>query len=160
MRSDAGGTPKTNLTNHPAQDFLAVPGPTGKIAFTSNRAGSYDVYVMDPDGGNVTPLTDDPAGDLAPDWSPDGSRIAFTSSRDGNSEIYVMDADGSDETRAHSDPDGERSRPGMVPRRATDRVHAAGRVLRLHGLGLDQQDQRRWDAGARRCSLQTAPITQ
>ncbi len=41
-------------------------------------------------------LTDNPADDYLPVWSPDGRKIAFTSTRDGNAEIYSMNADGSD----------------------------------------------------------------
>lgn len=41
-------------------------------------------------------LTNSPAIDFEPDWSPDGARIAFATDRDGNEgqEIYVMNADG------------------------------------------------------------------
>ena len=39
-------------------------------------------------------LTNHPARDGRPNWSPDGQQIAFTSDRDGNWEIYVMNADG------------------------------------------------------------------
>ena len=49
-------------------------------------------------------LTDDPAGDLWPTWSPDGSKIAFVSDRDGNAAIYVMNADGSDQTNLTDTP--------------------------------------------------------
>src|SRR5256885_2251960 len=56
----------------------------GKIAFTSNRDGNDEIYVMNADGTGVTRLTNDPASDSQPAWSPDGSRIAFTSTRDGN----------------------------------------------------------------------------
>jgi len=45
--------------------------------------------------------------DLAPSWSPDGSRIAFQSDRDGNYEIYVMNADGSSQTRLSHHPAGD-----------------------------------------------------
>ena len=38
----------------------------------------------------VQRLTDNPADDMRPDWSPDGSQIVFQSDRDGNLEIYVM----------------------------------------------------------------------
>ena len=47
---------------------------------------------MDSDGSNPRRLTDHPAEDKYPSWSPDGRHIAFQSSRDhGNYEIYVMD---------------------------------------------------------------------
>jgi WD40 repeat protein len=71
----------------------------GKIAFTSNRDGNDEIYVMNADGTGVTRLTDNPASDQQPAWSPDGSRIAFTSTRDGTFEIYVMNADGTGVTR-------------------------------------------------------------
>ena len=70
-----------------------------RIAFTSARAGDYDIYTMNPDGSNIQQLTDDNASDGSPTWSPDGTRIAFVSDRDGNNEIYVMEADGSNQTR-------------------------------------------------------------
>jgi TolB protein len=57
---------------------------------------------MDADGGNVTRLTYNPAGDGGVDpipWSPDGKKIAFFSNRDGDIEIYSMNADGNNQTR-------------------------------------------------------------
>jgi Tol biopolymer transport system component len=48
-----------------------------QIAFSSNRAGSYDIWLMSSDGTNLRQLTDDFDWDRAPSWSPDGSRIAF-----------------------------------------------------------------------------------
>ena len=50
---------------------------------------------MNADGSGVTRLTNHPATDWGPAWSPDGARIAFASERDDNLEIYVMNADGS-----------------------------------------------------------------
>ena len=67
--------------------------PRAGIAFTSDRGGPRDIYVMNPDGSNVTRLTNNFwASD--PVWSPDGREIAFTSGAP-DSEIYVMNADGS-----------------------------------------------------------------
>lgn len=79
----------------------AFPGANGKIAFSSDRDGDYEVYVMNADGTGVTQLTNNSATDFDPAWSPDGTKIAFSSSRDGNSgrQIYVMNADGTGQTR-------------------------------------------------------------
>lgn len=70
-------------------------GGLGKIAFQSNRDGSWDIYVMNADGSDPTRLTHNQALDKSPTWSPDGQKIAFYSDRDGNYQIYVMNADGS-----------------------------------------------------------------
>ena len=84
-----------------------------QIAFSSNRDGNHEIYVMDADGTNQRRLTNNPASDYSPSWSPDGKRMAFVSRRDGHvhpidgwrtSEIYVMDADGSDQQNLTNDP--------------------------------------------------------
>ena len=65
----------------------SVGGP--KIVFGSVRnGGNHDIFVMDQDGGNQVRLTNNPAYDDQPKWSPDGSKIVFMSDRDGNFEIY------------------------------------------------------------------------
>ena len=76
-----------------------VPGADGLIAFDSDRDGNPEVYRMNQDGTAQTRLTNNPASDQNPAWSPEGNRIAFASTRNGNSEIYVMNADGSGQTR-------------------------------------------------------------
>ena len=45
-----------------------------RIVFTSTRDGNLEIYVMDADGGNQERLTNNPANDRDPDWSPDGQR--------------------------------------------------------------------------------------
>jgi Tol biopolymer transport system component len=81
-----------------------------KIAFTSDRGGNYDIYVMSSNGTNIQQLTSNPfaslllnpgnAADFAPAWSPDGKRIAFVSGRNNSSlsfvdtDIFIMNADG------------------------------------------------------------------
>ncbi len=70
------------------------------IAFQSNRDGNWEIYSMAPDGSNQTNLSNDPAEDFEPAFSPDGSQIAFVSNREtdagGGQYIYIMNADGSD----------------------------------------------------------------
>lgn len=84
-----------------SKDFVAEvhDEPQGKIAFASDRTGNFEIYVMNPDGGGIVQVTDNPAEDLNPTWSPDGERLAFVSNRDGNKEIYVVDAGGGIPTR-------------------------------------------------------------
>jgi len=86
----------------------------GKIAFASDRDGNFEIYSMDVDGGGQTRLTENPAEDFSPAWSPDGTRLAFVSTRDGNSEIYVMNADGTGQTRLTNNPDSDLS-PAWSP---------------------------------------------
>ena len=59
------------------------PGVNGKIAFVHND----QIYVVNPDGSDLTNLTDNQVGGSYPSWSPDGSKIAITG-------IRVMNADG------------------------------------------------------------------
>ena len=54
-----------------------------QIAFSSNRDGDLEIYVMDEDGKNLRNLTNHPMSDYEPAWSPDGQSIAFVSSRWG-----------------------------------------------------------------------------
>ena len=60
------------------------------IAFSSNRNGNYDIYMMDINGKNLQQLTNHPGNEFSPAFSPDGQRMAYVSSRGGNMEIYVM----------------------------------------------------------------------
>ena len=63
----------------------------GHISFASNRSGNFDIYLTDTSGENLRVLTNHPADERYPTWSPDGQFLAYASNRDGNFEIYVMD---------------------------------------------------------------------
>ena len=99
---DTASDPSTRLLTHSGR------GPRWssdgqRIVFYSSRNGWWDIYSIDPDGGNETQLTTThESGEWSPTWSPDGLRIAFVSTRDGldgHESIHIMDADGKNETR-------------------------------------------------------------
>jgi len=86
---------------------LAQAPQKAQIAFCSERDGNGEIYVMDIDGKNQRNITNNPAKDDYPSWSPNGQRIAFTSNRDGNGEIYVMDPDGKNQRNLTNNPLGD-----------------------------------------------------
>jgi len=94
------GTGLTQLTTSPAMDQFPVYSPDGtKIAFRSNRTGTFQVWVMNADGSDQHALTTDAnPKDQVPEWSPDGSRIAYAASSPATGlDIWVMNADGTDQ---------------------------------------------------------------
>jgi Tol biopolymer transport system component len=92
------------LVTAPPGARAAFNGNNGKIVFTSSRDANFEIYSMNADGSAQTDLTNNSAGDIAPEWSADGTKIAFTSFRDsGNAEIYVMNSDGTGQTRLTND---------------------------------------------------------
>lgn len=85
-----------------------------KIAFTSDRDGNNEIYIMDADGANAVNLTNHPSSDRHPAWSPDGNSIAFASRRDDNVfDIYVMDVESRAVTRLTNQ--GSNTRPAWSP---------------------------------------------
>jgi Tol biopolymer transport system component len=73
----------------------AVLRANGKIAFTSSRDGTQEIYVMNADGTNQVRLTNNLLVEAHPTWSPDGRKIAFLKQNAGGDfSISVMNADG------------------------------------------------------------------
>lgn len=79
---------------------IEATGPSARlseprIAFVSNRDGNDEIYTMNSDGTGETRITNNPARDTRPVWSPDGNAIVFVSERTGNRDVWIMNPDGS-----------------------------------------------------------------
>ena len=62
-----------------------------RSAFTSDRVGPPQIFVMDTNGANIRRLTTDGQSD-SPDWSPLGHLLVFTQSLfRGNFDIYTLE---------------------------------------------------------------------
>lgn len=84
---NADGTGLQQLTNDPADDggcmLLCSPpswSPDGtKIAWSTNRSGNYEIWIMNADGTNQTQITDTPGYEShQPYWLPNGQEIVYT----------------------------------------------------------------------------------
>jgi Tol biopolymer transport system component len=123
------GTNVRRLTDFPGWDTYPSLSPDGtKILWrrvlptggSSPSRRNSEIFVMNRDGSSPSNLTNDPAFDGYPAWSPDGSKIVFASNRagktSGNFHIYIMNADGTDVVKVlENDATVEDARPQWSP---------------------------------------------
>ncbi len=103
---DSDGLNRVQLTKNADIRAPAMSPDGGTIAYISKLSGNYDIWTMDGDGSNNVRLTDDPADELTPAWSPDGKSIIYSSEGD----IWTVDRAGirikqlTDDEFSNSDP--------------------------------------------------------
>ena len=61
-----------------------------------NVEGDNEIFLANPDGTGGMNLSNDPASDDLPQFSPDGSMVLFRSDRTGTTDFFVVNLDGSD----------------------------------------------------------------
>jgi len=92
-------------------DSVPDLSPDGRrLAFASNRSGSYEIWTADADGEAARQLTRFGAHSGHPTWSPDGRRIAFQSNRSGAYQIYLI-ASGEQDARPFTSGPGSHQAP-------------------------------------------------
>lgn len=125
-----GSSYAARLFDEPDHDAVNLPGtswngPTGRIAFASDREDTDNVWSVAADGRDlrrVTRLTP-PAWAIEPSWSPDGASVVYEVAEDAGDgkpqgSIWTSRADGSSPTRltAGGDEGADDRQPNWSPR--------------------------------------------
>ena len=119
--------PSAPADGRPATRVASLPNP-GRIAFSSNADGDWEIYAIRPDGSGLRRITRIPGNDAHPEWSPDGAWIAFATGKSAfrdemalhphnpqsYGDIAVMRADGSN-LRVLTDNPWEDATPRWAP---------------------------------------------
>jgi Tol biopolymer transport system component/DNA-binding winged helix-turn-helix (wHTH) protein len=82
----------TRFTSGEGQQTGATWSPDGRfIAYSSDRSGTYNIWIQQISGGDPVQITKDTGQNWMPDWSPDGKYIAYRS-EEGEGGIYITPA--------------------------------------------------------------------
>lgn len=91
-----GEAPPRAVITSTRWDSNPALSPDGRrLAFASNRSGSYEIWMSNRDGTDPVQLTrfGGPFTNT-PSWSPDGERIAFVARDEGSVDVFVVDVAG------------------------------------------------------------------
>src|SRR4026207_2501852 len=80
--------------------WATYPGQNGRIAYSANPTGTYQLYTINPDGSDIRQITNLPPTDNStwfPNYSPDGHRIVFSNNSPDAPDaqnLYLINPDG------------------------------------------------------------------
>jgi TolB protein len=130
-----------------ADEASPAYSPDGSlIAYDAELEGNREIYVMGANGAHPVRLTNHPAIDRSPAWSPTGAKIVFMSDRDSRPafDLYMMNTDGSGVERLTSS--GNNWAPQFSPDGSRVAFHSGRDVYvlelatrQLHRLTNEQQ---------------------
>jgi Tol biopolymer transport system component len=85
------GTVVQTAFNSSMQDASPRVARDGRVAFASDRNGSFEIWITDPAGRNPQQLTSiGGLGAGSPRWSPDGNYVVFDSRMHGDPNVYIV----------------------------------------------------------------------
>lgn len=111
------------------------------IAYTSDRNGEEEIYVLDLDTNQELPLV----SGSSPTWSPDGTQIAFVSSVTGVREVYIIHVNGDNLTRITYNSPNWSVAPKWSPDGSQILFHIvypnSTKPMQIATIGVDGQNQ-------------------
>ena len=81
-----------------------VPSGGNGIVYVSDTDGDKEIFLLDPETGESSRLTNNSSPDEDPQWSPDGQHIAYVSRESGDKEINIIGSEGQDLRRLTNNP--------------------------------------------------------
>jgi len=142
----ASGARTARLTHHDAIDTTPRFSPDGaSIAFVSDRSGTPQIYLMDPNGLNKRRLTVAGSYNTSPAWHPNGRYLAYNSRR-GGFQIDVLDLETHRVRRLTHGP-GDNEEPSFSPDgRYIVYTRAVGKRKDLYIMNADGSGKRKVNA--------------
>jgi TolB protein len=105
----------TKLISGGVNTYPALSPDGKRIAFRRMvETTNSEIFVANSDGSGAVNITNSPAFDGWPAWSPKGTKIAFATNRAGNHEIYIMNPDGTGVRKA-ANTEGRATAPKWSP---------------------------------------------
>ena len=128
-------------------EYIDVSLDGQSLAFSSNRGGNQDLWVLSLDDRRLRPMTTDSTPDWAPRWSPDGQVLTFYAYRSGNRDVWVMPVAGGQARQLTSDEAVD-----VTPAWSPDGSRIAFHSFRsgppaIWTIDADGSDERRLDTG-------------
>ena len=106
--------PLTAFRGMEVNPALSPDGSQVAFAWNGEKQDNFDIYLMTLPSGPAVRMTDDPAADTSPVWSPDGRTLAFLRQRsDERFELMLLPAIGGPEHKLAE----TREQPWFSPRR-------------------------------------------
>jgi Tol biopolymer transport system component len=133
IRTD--GTDRRQLTDDLNKDRFPRWSPDGsRIAFQSNRSGSYQIWTIHPDGSGLRQITKATGTDLTdPVWSPEGSLMAYNDLDNRTSYICQLGKPSEEQTPEELPPLGEEGEAFAVVSWSADGKWLAGYLITVAG---------------------------
>ena len=90
---EAGPWQPRPLTSYVGNEVTPALSPDGRLvafSWSGSEDDNYDIYVLQIGDASPLRLTEDPAVDIHPVWSPDGMRLAYISDKGAGAEIRLI----------------------------------------------------------------------